>query len=81
MRARIENMVFLNHEDVPSLKKGYGTQQLFLGTTLTRVTRNRDWEYESEEAWRSLGCFCPLASLALFEKPGAPSWGNSRCAS
>lgn len=58
MRARIENMVvFLNHEDVPSFKKGGSTVRnsyfWALRSIAGQASRNRDWEYESE-VWLAL---------------------------
>lgn len=58
MRARIENMVvFLNHEDVPSFKKGGSMVRnsyfWALRSIAGQASRNRDWEYESE-VWLAL---------------------------
>ncbi|MBV9387514.1 MAG: hypothetical protein JOZ78_13930 [Chroococcidiopsidaceae cyanobacterium CP_BM_ER_R8_30] len=53
MRARIENMVlFLNHEDLPELKKGGSVVRnsyfWALRSIAGKASRYRDWEYESE---------------------------------
>lgn len=58
MRARIENMiVFLNHEDVPSFKKGGSVVRnsyfWALRSIAAQASRYRDWEYESE-VWLAL---------------------------
>jgi hypothetical protein len=58
MRARIENMVvFLNHEDVPSFKKGGSMVRnsyfWALRSIAGQASRDRDWEYESE-VWLAL---------------------------
>ena len=58
MRARIENMVvFLNHEDVPEFKKGGSVVRnsyfWALRSIAGKVSRYRDWEYESE-VWLAL---------------------------
>lgn len=58
MRARIEDMIiFLNHEDVPSFKKGGSVVRnsyfWALRSIAAQASRYRDWEYESE-VWLAL---------------------------
>lgn len=58
MRARIENeIVFLNHEDVPVFKKGGSVVRnsyfWALRSIAAQVPRYRDWEYEAE-VWLAL---------------------------
>lgn len=58
MRAKIENqVVFLNHEDVPVFKKGgsvvRNTYFWALRSIAGQAHRSRDWEYESE-VWLAL---------------------------
>ena len=58
MRAKIEDIVlFLNHEDVPSFKKGGSVVRnsyfWALRSIAARTPRDRDWEYESE-VWLAL---------------------------
>lgn len=75
MRARIENTVlFLNHEDVPSFKKGGSVVRnsyfWALRSIAGRTKRGRDWEYEAE-VWlalsRMLLCFAESGYLGLKE--------------
>ncbi len=58
MRAKIENQVlFLNHEDVPVFKKGSSVVRnsyfWALRSIAARSFRSRDWEYELE-VWLAL---------------------------
>lgn len=58
MKAKIENMVvYLNHEDVPTFKKGGSVVRnsyfWALRSIAGKATRYKDWEYESE-VWLAL---------------------------
>ena len=58
MRARIQNqVVYLNHGDVPLFKKGGSVVRnsyfWALRSIAAQASRNRDWEYEAE-VWLAL---------------------------